>query len=91
DSRAAKPGAFLTPERITKELLDKVSKLNDMAKYRGQTLSQMAISYLLGAVGVTSVLIGASSSKQIEENAKAVFNTTFTQDEIAKIDEIITK
>ncbi len=89
NSRAAKPETFLTPDGITKELLDKVTKLNDLAKERKQTLSQMAISYLLGAVGVTSVLIGASSAEQIKENAKSVFNTKFNADEITKIDEII--
>ncbi len=90
-SRAAKPETFLTENEITKELLDKVSRLNDIAKSRGQSLSQMAISWLLSAGGVTSVLVGASCSNQIKDNVSALLNTEFSDEEIKNIDEIINK
>ncbi len=89
NSRAAKPETFLTEERITKELLEKVSKLNELAISRGQTLSQMAISWLIGVGNVTSVLIGASSSKQIKENVDSMKNTDFSKEEIEMINEIL--
>ena len=88
DSRAAKPDTFLTADRIDPALLEKVSALNDIAKQRGQTLAPMAIAWLLGVGNVTSVLIGASSAGQIRENAAAVHNTAFSDDEIQQIDAI---
>ena len=89
NSRAAKPETFLTEDRLTKELLEKVSKLNEIAKERNQTLSQMAISWLLGVGNVTSVLIGASSSKQIKENVNSLNNINFSKEEIEEIDKIL--
>ncbi len=91
DSRAAKPDTFLPRERITPELIEKVSALHEIAKEREQSLSQMAISWLLGVGGVTSVLIGASSGKQIEENIAGLSNLEFTQEEQKKITDILVK
>ncbi len=91
DSRAAKPDTFLTRERITPELLEKVSALHEIAKERGQSLSQMAISWLLGVGGVTSVLIGASSGKQIEENIAGLSNLDFSMEEKEKIEDVLSK
>ena len=86
NSRVAKPDTFLTEDRLTPELLEKVSKLNSVAKERGQSLSQMAIAWLLGVGNTTSVLVGASSSVQIVENVNALSNVTFSDDEIKLID-----
>lgn len=89
NSRAAKPDTFLSAENVTPEVLRKITALNDLAQNRGQTLAQMAIAWLLGVGGVTSVLIGASSSKQITDNIAATQNITFTADEQATIASIV--
>ena len=88
DSRMAKPDTFLSKEHLNKELLDKISALNDIANKRGQSLSQMAIAWLLGVGKTTSVLVGASSSKQIKENVSAISDINFSDDEIEKINRI---
>ena len=66
---------------------EKLTKLNAVAQNRGQSLAQMAISWVLKDDRITSALIGASSVKQIEENVKAAENTVFTEEEIKAIDE----
>ena len=91
NSRAAKPNPFFNKDNITGELLSKVEKLNKVAIERNQTLAQMAISWLLGVGKTTSVLIGASSPDQIKENAAAVSNIDFTQEEINILEEILKK
>ncbi len=88
-SRAAKPDTFLTQDKISKPLLEKVSALNEIARGRGQTLSQMAIAWLLGVGNTTSVLVGASSSAQIRENVAALSNISFTDEEKAQIDRVL--
>ncbi|MFN2396144.1 MAG: L-glyceraldehyde 3-phosphate reductase [Bacteroidales bacterium] len=89
DSRAGKSTGFLQPDQITREKLDIVEKLNEMAKNRGQSLAQMAIAWLLKDSRVTSVLIGASSVEQLDDNLKTLNNLTFSVEELEKIDEII--
>ena len=89
DSRAGKEGTFLKKEHVTEEIVDKAHKLNQIAYKRGQSLSQMALSWCLRDDRVTSVLIGASSPAHIIENVGAVKNTNFTEDEIAAIDLIL--
>ncbi len=89
NSRAARPGGFLKPEHITKEKIDKVIALSEIAAQRGQTLPQMALAWNLRIKTVTSVLIGASSVKQIAENAACLENPDFTADELNRIDEIL--
>lgn len=80
---------FLKSNAITPELVAKLNALNDIAQERGQTLSELAISWLLKDPRVTSVLIGASSVKQLEENLKALdVNEPFTADQIARIDSL---
>lgn len=79
---------FLRRENITASLIDKVSKLNSVAASRGQTLAQMAVAWNLNK-GVTSVLIGASKPSQIEENVKALENTSFEQEETDAIYKIL--
>lgn len=91
DSRAAKPDTFLTEDKISRELLEKVSALNDIAKDRGQTLSQMAISWLLGIGNTTSVLIGASNAAQIKENVAALSNIKFSDKERDAIEQILSR
>ena len=76
---------------ITKERLEQIEALNQIAKERGQTLAQMALSWVIRDGDVTSVLIGASSSEQIKENVKIVENTAFTQEELDAIDSISKK
>ena len=88
-SRAAKPDTFLTADRLTPELLAKVDRLNAIAAERGQSLAQMAIAWLLGVGGVTSVLVGASSAAQIRENVEAVKQCEFSAEEIAALESIL--
>ena len=88
DSRIASDGRFLKESALTKERLSQIRALNELAAQRGQTLAQMALSWILRDGIVTSVLIGASRPEQIVENAKIVKRVPFTQEELAKIDEI---
>lgn len=75
-------------EILTNERLDKVRRLNAIAQERGQSLAQMALSWILRRPEVTSVLIGASKVEQIEENVAALQNPYFSDDELKAIDEI---
>lgn len=89
DSRAAKDMTYLEQGQVEAQL-PKIMQLNDIAQERGQKLSQMALSWLLKDDRVTSVLIGASSSKQLRENLEALDKLEFDEDEIRKIDEVLT-
>ncbi|MDN3204648.1 L-glyceraldehyde 3-phosphate reductase [Algoriphagus sediminis] len=89
DSRAAKDGRYLTVEQISEDKLSVIRKLNDLAISRGQTLAQMAISWLLKDERITSVLIGVSRPAQIQDNVAAIENTTFTKEELDKIESIL--
>lgn len=80
---------FLKKDAITPDLLEKISKLNAIAGRRSQSLSQMALAWLLSRPGVTSVLCGASSPEQIIETAQAPLRKTFSQEEYDEIDSII--
>ena len=80
---------FLNGADITADVLDKVIRLNEMAKERGQSLPQMALAWDVREGGVTSVLLGASRKEQIIENVKMLENQKFTADELARIDEIL--
>ncbi|RPH99818.1 MAG: L-glyceraldehyde 3-phosphate reductase [Calditrichaeota bacterium] len=91
DSRAAKPWGFLKAEEINEELVDRLRRLNKLAQERGQSLSQMALAWLLQRPQVTSVLIGASSVAQLENNVAAVKNLSFSTVELAHIAEILGK
>jgi L-glyceraldehyde 3-phosphate reductase len=88
-SRASKPHGFLKKANITEDKLAKVKALNLMAKERGQTLAQMAIAWVLRRKTVTSALIGASSVRQIEDCVATVKKMNFTEDELAKIENIL--
>ena len=88
DSRIKTDGRFLKEASLTEERLAKIKKLNDLAKKRGQTLAQMALSWVYSHEGVTSVLIGASNPEQIKDNAGMLENTKFTEEELLEIDKI---
>lgn len=90
DSRAAKPWGFLKPAALTNERLDRVRRLNNMARARGQTLAQMAIAWVLRRPVVTSALIGASKVGQIDDAVAALDNLTFSDDELQTIEAILT-
>ena len=88
DSRAAGASIFLKPEQITPQLMQAVRALDEIAAQRGQTLAQMALSWVLRDGAVTSVLIGASSPEQIKQNLAVVGASPLTADELARIDAI---
>lgn len=88
DSRIQTDGRYLTKDSLTPQRLEQIRKLNDIAQNRGQTLAEMALSWILRDGIVTSVLIGASSPAQILENIKAIHNTDFSEEELLEIDAI---
>lgn len=87
DSRMKTDGRFLKESALTEERLHQIQALNQIAQERGQTLAEMALSWILKDGIVTSVLIGASKPSQILDNIKALENTTFTKEELIRIDE----
>ena len=89
DSRAAKPHGFLKREEITEAVEKKVAALNNLAKQRGQSLAQMALAWVLRDKRVTTVLIGASKVKQLEQNVAALDNLLFDDDELNQIETIL--
>jgi L-glyceraldehyde 3-phosphate reductase len=86
DSRAATGGA-LNPDSITEERLTKVRALGEIAARRGQTLAELALVWALRDPRMTSVVIGASSVKQLDDNVAALGNMSLTSDELAEIDQ----
>ena len=92
DSRMHREGnkvRGLTPKMLTEANLNSLRLLNEMAQQRGQSMAQMALSWLLKDERVTSVLIGASRAEQLEENVQALNNLTFSTEELAQIDQHI--
>jgi L-glyceraldehyde 3-phosphate reductase len=89
DSRMASESIFLNKEHLNADTLVKLKALNQHAEQRGQTLAQLALAWLLNRKQVTSVLIGASSVKQLEINVGTLHNLKFTRDELAYIDNIL--
>ena len=89
DSRIRTDGRFLKESALSPELLQKIERLNKIAENRGQTLAQMALAWVYGRKGITSVLIGASKPEQITENLKMTENLTFTEAELKEIDSIV--
>ena len=87
DSRIRTDGRFLKESTVI-EKRDAVRSLNEIAAERGQKLSEMALSWILKDNCITSVLVGASRPGQILDNIKALENTTFTKDELDKIDSV---
>ncbi len=90
DSRAAKiQGQFHWGDSVTEDRIRKVQKLNALAQARGQTLAQMAIAWVLRWDAMTSALIGASKVSHIEEAVGALDNLSFSEEELAAIDQIL--
>ncbi|ARD59058.1 L-glyceraldehyde 3-phosphate reductase [Kosakonia radicincitans DSM 16656] len=85
--REGKKVRGLTEKMLTESNLNSLRLLNEMAQHRGQSMAQMALSWLLKDQRVTSVLIGASRPEQIEENVLALNNLTFSEEELAQIDQ----
>lgn len=88
DSRIQKDGRFLKANQLTPERLAQIRALNEIAMQRGQTLAQMALSWVVRDGEVTSVLIGASKPEQIIENLKILENRTFAEEELKSIDRV---
>ncbi|WP_405607517.1 aldo/keto reductase [Polaribacter sp. Asnod1-A03] len=88
DSRAVKDGRYLKTDQVL-EMLPKIKALNEVAENRNQNLAQMAISWILKDERITSVLIGASKTEQILDSLKATKNTSFSGEELKKINTIL--
>ncbi len=85
DSRAAQ-GKSLQGTHLSRDNIERIRALNDIARRRGQTLAQMAIAWVLRGQRVTSALIGASRPQQVEDSVAALQNPDFTPEELAEID-----
>ena len=86
DSRIMTDGRFLTKDALTEERLQQIRNLNGIAAGRGQTLAEMALSWVLRDGIVTSVLVGASRPEQVLDDIRAIQNLEFSKEELAKID-----
>ncbi len=91
DSRAAKATGHLQTSEVTPEKIDQVKKLNELAAKRNQSLAQMAIAWLLKDKRITTVLIGASSVKQLDDNMDSLKNLSFNTDELNAIEKILNR
>ncbi|MES2308459.1 MAG: aldo/keto reductase [Verrucomicrobiota bacterium] len=89
DSRIGRGSVFLKEDRITPEMLSKITKLNDLAQKRDQSLAQMALAWILRLPEITSVLVGASSVNQLQQNLGCIKNLSFTAEEFKQIDQIL--
>lgn len=91
DSRVGRhlENGAITENQVTPSVLEKVNKLNNIAKERGQTLAQMAVSWILKDERITSVILGASKVRQIEEAIEGLKNIHFTDEELGKINSIL--
>lgn len=89
DSRAASGSRFLSADQLTAEKMAKVRQLNQLATERGQKLSQMALAWVLRGDRVTSVLIGASKTSQIDDAVEMLRNRHFSDEELKQIDAIL--
>ena len=86
DSRAAAPDTTFDTEWLTDEMIARLRALNEIAGRRGQTLAQLALAWALRDERVTSLVIGASSVTQLEQNVDALDNLELSDDELAEID-----
>jgi L-glyceraldehyde 3-phosphate reductase len=89
DARAVRDPRFLTPDQITTTLLAQTHQLDTLARRRGQSLAQMALAWVLRQPAVTTALIGASKTSQIDDNVGAIKNLSFSRDELTAIDQIL--
>ncbi len=88
-SRAAKSHGFLKREEVTPDVIKRVSKLNELALKRGQTLAEMALAWVLHHRQVTSVIVGSSSVSQLQDNLDALRNCDFSSEELNSIENIL--
>ena len=88
-SRASGKSPFLTRAGITPDVIEKVRRIGRIAKSRGQTTAQLALAWILREGTMTSVLIGASSVPQLEENVGALDGLSFSKEELRELDEIL--
>lgn len=88
-SRAARSSGFLQRAQVTPEKVRVAGQLNEIARRRGQTLAEMALAWTLRDERMTSVIVGASSVKQLDDNLHALGHLTFTSEELAEIDRIL--
>lgn len=88
-SRASKPSGFLQESDVTPEKIEKVKKLNELALKQGQSLAQMALAWILKDKRITTVLIGASSVTQLDNNLDALKNTHFDKEELEAVEKIL--
>jgi L-glyceraldehyde 3-phosphate reductase len=88
-SRAARKISYLRPDQIKADVVEKVRKLDGLAKKRGQSMAQMAIAWVLRQPAVTSALVGASSVEQMEDTISALKNLAFSAEELKMIDQVI--
>lgn len=89
DSRIRTDGRFLKENAVNEDIVSRVKKLGELAAQRGQTLAQMALAWILRDGDITSVLIGASRPSQILDNIGMIRNTSFSEEERRRIDEIL--
>ncbi len=89
DSRAADPSGFLQKEQVTLLLVEKVKQLDEMAGQRGQTMAEMALAWALRDKRVTSLIVGARNLIQLKNSLRALGNTSFSQEELERIDTIL--
>ena len=88
DSRMARREA-LEPEDLTPELLEKLKALNAIAEERGESMADMALAWVLREQNVTSVIVGTSSVKQLQDNLRVLKSQPFSAEQIAKINAIL--
>ncbi|MEU3243842.1 L-glyceraldehyde 3-phosphate reductase [Streptomyces sp. NPDC006875] len=88
-SRAASDSPFLSADTVTEDLVEQLRALAGIAEARGQSLAQMALAWVLRGGRVTSALIGASSTQQLEDSVTATHALDFDEEELARIDAII--
>ncbi len=89
DSRVAKPHGFLQEADVNEDRINQISKLNDIALTRNQSLAQMALAWLLKDERVTSVLIGASKPAQLSDSLQCLNNIVFSEAELNAIEAIL--
>lgn len=89
DSRVAKPHGFLKENHLDEATLGKIRKLNDLAQHRGQTLAQMALSWILKDNRITTVLVGASKPAQLSDSLECLKNLQFSGEELQQIETIL--
>lgn len=88
-SRAARSTGFLRLDQVTEERVEKARSLDNIAACRCQTLAQMALAWALRDERMTSVIVGASSVKQLSDNLQALANLSFSEAELVQINRIL--